>query len=190
MTQLRKQYKKMNVPNKLTLLRICLVPVFIILFYIYRETYISGIVFVIAAATDSLDGYLARKNSQITTFGKFVDPLADKILVLSALTIFVEQSIISAVAVIIVIFREFTISGFRLIAAQKGITIAAGFWGKAKTAVQLIGIVIVLFSYNIPKLNIMLNIGIYTIYVSVALAVISLILYIKENIGVFEEINE
>ncbi|MCI6610316.1 MAG: CDP-diacylglycerol--glycerol-3-phosphate 3-phosphatidyltransferase [Ezakiella sp.] len=180
----------MNVPNKLTLLRICLVPVFITLFYIYRETYISGIVFVIAAATDALDGYIARKYSQITTFGKFVDPLADKILVLSALTIFVEQSIISAVAVIIVIFREFTISGFRLIAAQKGITIAAGFWGKAKTAVQLIGIVIVLFSYNIPALNSMLKIGIYTIYISVALAIISLIVYINKNIGVLKETNE
>ena len=101
----------MNTPNKLTVLRICLVPVFIALFYIYRETYISGIVFTIAALTDALDGYLARKNDEITVFGKFMDPLADKILVLSALTIFVEQSIISAVSVIIIIFREFIISG-------------------------------------------------------------------------------
>ena len=174
----------MNTPNKLTVLRICLVPVFIALFYIYRETYISGIVFTIAALTDALDGYLARKNDEITVFGKFMDPLADKILVLSALTIFVEQSIISAVSVIIIIFREFIISGFRLLAAQKGVTIAANFWGKLKTVVQLIGVLIVLFSNNIPYLNHFLNIGIYTIYASVVLAVISLCVYVYDNIAV------
>lgn len=174
----------MNTPNKLTLFRVCLVPVFIALFYIYRETYISGIVFTVAALTDALDGYLARKNDEITVFGKFMDPIADKILVLSALTIFVEQSIISAVSVIIIIFREFIISGFRLMAAQNGVTIAANFWGKLKTVVQLIGILIVLFSNNVPYLNNFLNIGIYTIYASVALAIISLVVYIKDNIAV------
>ena len=160
----------MNTPNKLTVLRIFLVPVFIALFYIYRETYISGIVFAIAALTDTLDGYLARKYNQITVF--------------SALTIFVEQSIISAVSVIIIIFREFIISGFRLLAAQKGVTIAANFWGKLKTVVQLIGVLIVLFSNNIPYLNHFLNIGIYTIYASVVLAVISLCVYVYDNIAV------
>lgn len=174
----------MNTPNKLTVLRIFLVPVFIALFYIYRDTCISGIVFAIAALTDTLDGYLARKYNQITVFGKFMDPLADKILVLSALTIFVEQSIISAVSVIIIIFREFIISGFRLLAAQKGVTIAANFWGKLKTVVQLIGVLIVLFSNNIPYLNHFLNIGIYTIYASVVLAVISLCVYVYDNIAV------
>ena len=113
-----------------------------------------------------------------------MDPLADKILVLSALTIFVEQSIISAVSVIIIIFREFIISGFRLLAAQKGVTIAANFWGKLKTVVQLIGVLIVLFSNNIPYLNHFLNIGIYTIYASVVLAVISLCVYVYDNIAV------
>lgn len=181
----------MNTPNKLTLLRIFLVPVFILLFYIYRESYISGIVFTIAALTDTLDGYLARKNNQITVFGKFMDPLADKILVLSALTIFVEQQLISAVSVIIIIFREFTISGFRLMAAKKGVTIAAGFWGKIKTVVQLVGIIIVLFSNNVPILSHFLNIGIYTIYISVGLALLSLLVYIKDNYQViYGEDNE
>ena len=103
---------------------------------------------------------------------------------MSALTIFVEQSIISAVSVIIIIFREFIISGFRLLAAQKGVTIAANFWGKLKTVVQLIGVLIVLFSNNIPYLNHFLNIGIYTIYASVVLAVISLCVYVYDNIAV------
>lgn len=181
----------MNTPNKLTLLRIFLVPVFILLFYIYRESYISGIVFTIAALTDMLDGYLARKNNQITVFGKFMDPLADKILVLSALTIFVEQHLIYAIAVIIVIFREFTISGFRLMAAKKGVTIAAGFWGKIKTIVQLVGIVIVLFSNNVPALSHFLCLGIYAIYASVGLAILSLLVYIKDNYKViYGENNE
>ena len=167
----------MNTPNKLTVLRICLVPVFIALFYIYRETYISGIVFTIAALTDALDGYLARKNDEITVFGKFMDPLADKILVLSALTIFVEQSIISAVSVIIIIFREFIISGFRLIAAENGVVIAANYWGKFKTVSQMIMIILLLIDLG-GVFDILEQIF---IWLSLALTVISLITYIWQN---------
>ena len=140
----------MNLPNKLTIFRILLVPVMVIIPYlnisgtflnISIEYWIMGLIFVIASYTDHLDGKLARKNNQITAFGKFADPLADKILVLAAMLIFVEAKSLPAWIPIIVLFREFVVSGYRLIAVEKGgEVIAASIWGKLKTVTQMIAI--------------------------------------------------
>ena len=148
----------MNLPNKLTIFRILLVPVMVIIPYlnisgtflnISIEYWIMGLIFVIASYTDHLDGKLARKNNQITAFGKFADPLADKILVLAAMLIFVEAKSLPAWIPIIVLFREFVVSGYRLIAVEKGgKVIAASIWGKLKTVTQMIAIILVMFDKN------------------------------------------
>lgn len=175
----------MNLPNKITIARMFLVPVLIALYYLYPNTYAPALIFIIASLTDMLDGYLARKNDQITAFGKFIDPLADKILAITALILFVEGKILPAIPVIIVIYREFAFSGFRLVAANKGITIAAGKTGKIKTALQFIGIAMILISMG-GNFNQLLNIGVITIYLSVVMTVVSFIIYIKENIEVLK----
>lgn len=176
----------MNLPNRITLIRILLVPVFIALFYIYKESYISGIIFAVASLTDFLDGYLARKNNQITAFGKFIDPLADKILVITALILFVENEILPALPVIIIVYREFAVSGFRLIAANKGVTIAAGKSGKIKTVLQLIGIVAILFANGLHSFDRILQFGVVMIYLSVVMCIVSFVIYIKQNIHVLD----
>ncbi len=144
----------MNTPNKLTVFRILLVPLMVIIYLI--STYIPGellgipmyaiildIIFIIGSITDKIDGYLARKNNQITTFGKFLDPIADKILVISAMIILVEMGIIGAWIPIIIITREFVVSGYRLIAVEKkGNVIAANKWGKIKTVTQMIAVIL------------------------------------------------
>lgn len=142
----------MNLPNKLTILRILLVPIMVIIpfFGIKGELYgipitylVIDFIFIIASITDKLDGYLARKNNQITTFGKFLDPLADKILVLTALLILVEIQHLPAWIPIIVLTREFLVSGYRLLAVEKGgKVIAASNWGKLKTVTQMIAIIL------------------------------------------------
>src|SRR5699024_7708666 len=147
----------MNLPNKITMIRLLLVPIFIIVFYIYPDSHIyAAIIFIIASLTDSLDGYIARSKGLITDFGKFIDPLADKILVSAALILLVEIGKIPGWVVIIIIAREFTITGFRIIAASEGITIAASPLGKIKTITQLTGIILMLLGniifshFNIP----------------------------------------
>ena len=146
----------MNLPNKLTIIRILFVPIIVILFYCRNLTGMNAeffsipianwmmmVIFAIASYTDHLDGKLARKNNQITTFGKFADPLADKILVLAAMLILVENGAIPAWIPIITIFREFVVSGYRLVAAEKGgKVIAANIWGKIKTFTQMIAILL------------------------------------------------
>lgn len=133
----------MNVPNRLTILRVVMIPLFVVAMLWetlpYHE-YIALALFVGACITDFFDGYLARKYNQITTFGKFMDPLADKLLVCAAMICFLtnQQTQMPAWAVIVIISREFIISGFRLVAAEKGVTIAASYWGKVKTVVQMI----------------------------------------------------
>ena len=137
----------MNLPNKLTLLRALLVPVFIVFALIDRIplNYTAAlIVFALASLTDALDGHIARKNNLVTTFGKFLDPLADKVLVISALAVFVDLGIISAVPFVIIIAREFMVSGLRLVAADSRVVVAAGFWGKLKTAFTMASIVFIL----------------------------------------------
>ena len=138
----------MNTPNKLTVLRMCLVPVFVSLLMIpsvpHRFLW-ALIVFSAASLTDLLDGYLARRDHLVTDFGKFMDPLADKILVTSAMICFIELGLAPAVPVVIIIAREFTVTSLRLIGAGKGAVIAADIWGKWKTVVQMIWIIAALF---------------------------------------------
>lgn len=150
----------MNLPNKLTVLRIILVPIMVIVYYLGILGIINGeflgvaivnwiilAIFGIASYTDHLDGKIARKNNLITTFGKFADPLADKILVLTAMLILVEESKLPAWIPIIVLFREFVVSGYRLISVEKGgQVIAANIWGKIKTVTQMIAIILMFLS--------------------------------------------
>lgn len=167
----------MNIANKVTVLRLLLIPVFLVLYYIYGTDYnIAAIVFVIASLTDALDGHLARSRNLVTTFGKFVDPLVDKLLTMAAFVVLVEASIIPAWAVIIIIARELIITGFRTLAADKGITIAASKWGKLKTTSQMIALVLLLL--NNSTLNIA---GVYVFYIAVILTIVSGLDYIIKN---------
>lgn len=133
----------MNLANRLTLIRIGLVPVFLVFISINKFIYtaIAIIIFIIAALTDKLDGYIARSRNEITNFGKFMDPLADKLLVTSALVVLVQYGIIPAWMVMIIIGREFAVTGLRAIAASQGLVIAASWWGKIKTVIQIIAII-------------------------------------------------
>ena len=147
----------MNLANKLTIVRIILVPIMLIVGIVDRLVgipgnllgitsafWIMGLIFVVASITDKLDGYIARSRNQITTFGKFLDPIADKILVLTAMIILVEYAKIPAWIPVIVLFREFLVSGYRLLAVEKGgKVIAASVWGKLKTVTQMCAIILV-----------------------------------------------
>lgn len=142
----------MNLPNKLTLLRTVLVPVFLLLLFLNMipvHYTLALIVFVAASITDALDGHIARKNNLVTNFGKFLDPLADKVLVVSALIAFIELEIISSIPVIIIVAREFMVSGLRLLAADSGKVVAAGFSGKLKTAFTMAAIIVILINLAI-----------------------------------------
>ncbi len=138
----------MNLPNKLTLLRVCLIPFFLLFVYwkLPFHYLIALVIFAAASITDALDGKIARKRNLVTNFGKFLDPLADKVLVIAALTVFVELPEINmgAVPLIIISAREFMVSGLRLLAADSGIVVAAGMWGKLKTAFTMVSIVVAL----------------------------------------------
>ncbi|MGO1469302.1 MAG: CDP-diacylglycerol--glycerol-3-phosphate 3-phosphatidyltransferase [Tissierella sp.] len=173
----------MNLPNKITFCRVLLVPIFIIMFYIDipNNQFYAGLIFVIAALTDSLDGYLARKNSQVTNLGKFIDPLADKLLVSAALILLVEAGTIPGWVVITIIAREFTITGFRIIAASEGVTIAASSLGKFKTITQLIAIALLLFN-NILFRNLNIPMDQIFLYISLLFTVLSGYDYISKNI--------
>lgn len=149
----------MNLPNRLTMLRVLLIPVFVVLLavdfnwgdiaFLGAEVplhqFIAAVVFTIAAITDWLDGYLARKHNLVTNFGKFMDPLADKLLVTAALVLLVEMDLVAAWVVVVILSREFAVTGLRLVAADEGIVVAAGKSGKAKTWVQLFAIIFLLF---------------------------------------------
>ena len=131
----------MNLPNKLTVLRVILVPFFLLFVLCYeipQHMIWALVVYVIASLTDWLDGKLARMNNQVTTFGKFLDPLADKLLVMTALIAFTFERLIDPVAVVIILSREFMVTGLRLVVAGEGVVVAAGIWGKLKTAFTMI----------------------------------------------------
>lgn len=171
----------MNTPNKLTVARMILVP-FLVLFLLTEwggaaNRFLSAGIFIAASITDWFDGYLARKNNLVTNFGKFMDPLADKLLVCSALICLVELDRLDAWVVIIIIAREFIISGFRLIAVENGIVIAANYWGKFKTVSQMIMIILLILDMG----------GIFDmlesifVWISLGLTVISLVTYIMQN---------
>ena len=171
----------MNTPNKLTIARMIIVP-FLVIFLLTgwggeANRYISLTLFVVASVTDWFDGYLARKNNLVTNFGKFMDPLADKLLVCSALICMFDLKRLSAWFVIIIIAREFIISGFRLIAAENGIVIAANYWGKFKTASQMIMIILLILHFD----GIFVILEQIFIWLSLALTIISLITYIWQN---------
>ena len=144
--------------------------------------YVAATLFIIASLTDMLDGKIARKYNLVTNFGKFMDPLADKLLVCSALICMIELRELPAWMVIIIISREFIISGFRLVASDNGVVIAASYWGKFKTTFQMIGVVLLIF--NIPALSTLTTI---IVWIALALTVISLVDYIVKNAGVLTE---
>ena len=168
----------MNLPNKLTMLRIIMIPffVFFLLSEIPGKDIIALVIFCAASLTDLADGKIARKYNLVTDFGKFMDPLADKLLVCSALICLVDLGRIPSWVVVIIVAREFAISGFRLIAADNGIVIAASYWGKFKTTFQMI--MIILMILNIEKLSVLTAL---MMWVALALTIISLCDYIMKN---------
>ncbi|MGN1084545.1 MAG: CDP-diacylglycerol--glycerol-3-phosphate 3-phosphatidyltransferase [Lachnospiraceae bacterium] len=177
----------MNLPNKITLFRVGMIPVFLVLLLvpgIPYGNYFAAAVFVIACLSDALDGYLARKNHLVTNFGKFMDPLADKLLVCSALICFVELSYMPAWIVIVIIAREFIISGFRLIASDNGVVIAASYWGKFKTVAQMIACILLIVQLPFAWAEIAEQVFIYT---ALVLTVVSLCEYLWKNRKVLSE---
>ena len=179
----------MNLPNKITILRVILIPFFVVtilLDTIPFNNYIAGAIFCFACITDTLDGYIARKYKLITNFGKFMDPLADKLLVCAALICFVAMPEIHfpAWVAIVIISREFAISGFRLVASDSGVVIAASSWGKLKTISQMIMSILLIFHFNG---NVFFYLEQTFIYISVILTVVSLVDYIYKNRKVLYE---
>ena len=175
----------MNLANKLTILRVILVPIFIAFMTIDATwAIIVGLmIFIIASLTDMLDGQIARKRNMITTFGKFADPLADKMLTTAAFLVFMQQDIIGAWPVFIILVREFAVSGIRLAAAAEGEVIAASFWGKFKTVTQMLSIVIGIILMCIPQipLNITTLIIQILVWICVVFTVISGVEYVVKN---------
>ena len=175
----------MNLPNKLTIFRVILIPFFIIALLvpgIPAGNWIALAIFIAASLTDLLDGKIARKYNLVTNFGKFMDPLADKLLVCSALICLVELYRIPSWMVVIIIAREFTISGFRLIAADNGVVIAASYWGKFKTTFQMIAVCLMIA--NIPVLSLLTTV---ITWIAVILTVVSLVDYLVKNKDVMKE---
>ena len=172
----------MNLPNKLTILRIVIIPLFILFLYVdigdNMNLYIAALLFIVASLTDLLDGKIARKYNLVTNFGKFMDPLADKLLVCSALIALVDIEKLAGWIVIIIISRDFIINGFRVLAADNGIVIAASYWGKLKTTCQMIMIVLLIVDLDIPYMYIVNN---FFVYVALFLTIISLFDYIYKN---------
>ena len=170
----------MNLPNKLTMLRMILIIPFVICMLVGGEgsmRFLALAIFIIASLTDTLDGYLARRDNLITDFGKFMDPLADKLLVCAALVCLVDMDRLPAWVLIIIISREFAISGFRLIASDNGIVIAAGWWGKAKTVVQMLMTIVLIANFG----GAFVVIEQILIWAALILTVVSLVDYIYKN---------
>ena len=176
----------MNLPNKLTMARVILIPFFVLFLLVpiagdYSK-YIALVIFIIASLTDLFDGKIARKYNLVTNFGKFMDPLADKLLVCSALICFIELDLLPAWIVLIIIAREFIISGFRLVASDNGVVIAASYWGKFKTTSQMI--MIILLIAQIPGFDILEQ---AFIYIALILTVVSLVDYLIKNKDVLKQ---
>lgn len=181
----------MNLPNKLTLFRVILIPFFVFfLLAPYFEgygNYIAVAIFIIASITDFLDGKIARKYHLVTNFGKFMDPLADKLLVCSAMICLIGLGKLASWIVIVIIAREFIISGFRLIASDNGVVIAASYWGKFKTTFQMLMVIVLMLDITLNQLAWLHILGIVLTYIALALTVISLIDYIVKNKDVLKE---
>lgn len=175
----------MNLPNKLTMFRVILIPFFVVFLLVditLYDKWIALAIFIVASLTDLLDGKIARKYNLVTNFGKFMDPLADKLLVCSALICLVELDMIPSWMVIVIIAREFIISGFRLIASDNGVVIAASYWGKFKTTFQMV--MICLMIADIEQISLLTDI---VMWIAVALTVISLIDYLVKNKDVMKD---
>mgnify|MGYP002644922276 CR=1 FL=1 len=174
----------MNLPNKLTILRVILIPFFVV-FMLFDITgaadkWIALVIFCVASLTDMLDGKIARKYNLVTNFGKFMDPLADKLLVCTALICLTSMNRLNVIVVLVIIAREFIISGFRLVASDNGIVIAASYWGKFKTVSQMALIIVLIMDLG-GAFDV---IGQALIWISLALTIISLIDYVAKNIQV------
>ena len=180
----------MNLPNKLTTFRVILIPFFVFFMLAPNMTginhYIAAAIFIVASLTDLLDGKIARKYNLVTNFGKFMDPLADKLLVCSAMICLIQTGQLAAWIVVIIIAREFIISGFRLVAAEKGVTIAASYWGKFKTTFQMLMVIVLILNVQMPFFQIL---GKILTYAALILTVVSLIDYIVKNKDVLKEQN-
>ncbi len=179
----------MNLPNKITMIRIVLIPFFVFFMlteFVPYSRYIAAVVFIVASLTDTLDGYLARKYNLVSNFGKFIDPLADKLLVCSALICFaaIPENPMPAWGVIVIISREFIISGFRLVASDSGVVIAASWWGKVKTVVQMVMSVLLIVDFQ-GKIIDMAELAL--IYLAILLTVVSLIDYLWKNWKVLDD---
>lgn len=176
----------MNLPNKLTIFRVIMIPFFVVFMLAPitggADKWIALTLFIVASLTDMLDGYIARKYNLVTNFGKFMDPLADKLLVCSALICLVDLSRIPSWIVIIIIAREFIISGFRLIASDNGVVIAASYWGKFKTTFQML--MICLMIADLDPLKLLTRI---VMWVALILTVVSLADYLVKNKSVMKE---
>ncbi len=175
----------MNLPNKLTMFRVILIPFFIVFLLASLTPYdkwIALTIFIIASLTDLLDGKIARKYNLVTNFGKFMDPLADKLLVCSALICLIELDKIPSWMVIVIIAREFIISGFRLVASDNGVVIAASYWGKFKTTFQMVAVCLLIA--DVAALTVVTQI---ILWIAVVLTVVSLIDYLIKNKDVMKE---
>ena len=173
----------MNLPNKLTIMRVILIPFFVFFllspYFPAYGNYIAVAIFIVASLTDMLDGKIARKYNLVTNFGKFMDPLADKLLVCSAMICLIELDRLAAWIVIVIIAREFIISGFRLVASDNGVVIAASYWGKFKTTFQMLMVIVLMPFFQI--------LGTVLTYVALILTVVSLIDYIVKNKDVLKD---
>lgn len=179
----------MNLPNKLTVARVIMIPFFVWFALVdvvpgYSK-YIAVVIFIIASLTDLLDGKIARKYNLVTNFGKFMDPLADKLLVCAALICMVEKNMLPAWMVIVIISREFIISGFRLVASDNGVVIAASYWGKFKTTFQMLMIIVLLLDLG----GVFDLIGLVLTWIALVLTVVSLVDYLVKNRKVILEGN-
>ncbi len=186
----------MNLPNKLTITRVILIVPFVVLLLCSNAgasfltpilgyaDYIACTIFIIASLTDLLDGKIARKYNLVTNFGKFMDPLADKLLVCSAMICLVDMGRLASWIVIIIISREFIISGFRLVASDNGIVIAASYWGKFKTTFQMLMIILLILNFDIGIMPVITNI---IVYIALILTIVSLVDYLVKNWSVMKE---
>lgn len=178
----------MNLPNKLTMCRVILIPFFVFFllapYFPENGKYIATVIFIIASLTDLFDGKIARKYHMVTNFGKFMDPLADKLLVCSALICLVDMKRLASWIAIIIIAREFIISGFRLVAAEQQIVIAASYWGKFKTTFQMLMIILLILDIDHPIFQ---TAAVLFTYIALALTIISLADYLYKNKNVIRE---
>ena len=178
----------MNLPNKLTIMRVILIPFFVFFllspYFPAYGNYIAVAIFIVASLTDMLDGKIARKYNLVTNFGKFMDPLADKLLVCSAMICLIELDRLAAWIVIVIIAREFIISGFRLVASDNGVVIAASYWGKFKTTFQMLMVIVLILDIQMPFFPLIRTV---LTYVALILTVVSLIDYIVKNKDVLKD---